>query len=179
MQFKFKDFRHFPWEKNPPCWKIPSLDLLLPLFMLHLRNNDTFYPDNIFLKGGIVKNIKCIWLKKENIIKCTDINLHWTYYIYKQSAMVLFWMHIICFSTHNWHLKSKINRLFYSRKQRTNYTSSIEHPKNYVSQCRMYLLDNWITPTIDTENKYSMTYYFHIQVSSTCYVIFSEIILYD
>lgn len=43
----------------------------------------------------------------------------------------------------------------------------------------MYLLDNWITPTIDTENKYSMTYYFHIQVSSTCYVIFSEIILYD
>lgn len=43
----------------------------------------------------------------------------------------------------------------------------------------MYLLDNWITPTIDTENKYSMTYFFHIQVSSTCYVIFSEIILHD
>lgn len=133
MEFKLKDFRHFPWEKNPPCWKIPSLDLLLPLFMLHLRNNDTFYPDNIFLKGGIVKNIKCIWLKKENIIKCTDINLHWTYYIYKQSAMILFWMHIICFSKLTFKIKDKLDCFIVGNK------GQIRHRLSSTQKTIMYL----------------------------------------
>lgn len=83
MEFKLKDFWYFLWEKNFFCWKIFFLDLLFLLFMLYFWNNDIFYLDNIFLKGGIVKNIKCIWLKKENIIKCIDINLYWIYYIYK------------------------------------------------------------------------------------------------
>lgn len=133
MQFKFKDFRHFPWEKKPPCWKIPSLDLLLPLFMLHLRNNDTFYPDNIFLKGGIVKNIKCIWLKKENIIKCTDINLHWTYYIYKQSAMVLFWMHIICFSKLTFKIKDKLDCFIVGNRGQIRHCLSSTQKTMYLS----------------------------------------------
>lgn len=133
MQFKLKDFRHFPWEKNPPCWKIPSLDLLLPLFMLHLRNNDTFYPDNIFLKGGIVKYQMHMTEEREHHqMHRHQFTLN-IIHIYKQSAMVLFWMHIICFSKLTFKIKDKLDCFIVGNKGQIRHRLSSTQKTMYLS----------------------------------------------